>query len=486
MAKLPRPTKVNLRRIKSTIPQTVWLPTERIARWPRSVVMILVILIVVVFMSLLADSMLTGQRSNFQITLRSETEFAKLPACEPSQLASTQFAIETKLIRKWHLIGKEFLSKDPLAGEITLGNIPINCAPRDLQIEYRVEGKSIEGRQQTANKTAYSFNLDIESLGVGTYSLVTDIKKQDTLVATNTQTFYVSKPVYVAWTLDWEGYNFSDEYLNYIQELTNREQKVPLTHFFNPAYSVAGGTLKSRGTRFANWIKERQPTYGDEVGLHLHMFYYMVQAAGVTPLTDPTWGSRGTGSDVPLSSYTLDEQRLIINWGKKMLNDQGFNNLMSFRAGGWYADEDTFKVLEDTGFKIESSGRTAYSLGNGLPGLWDLRDTTQPYYPCKTNKNQTCSGNNAFKVMEIPNNGGESYRFTVAQLSNRFKVNYNGQPQEAHRAITYLSHPEWFNVDRPKMTEILKQVDEHLFAADRGPVIYATLETIYYAWEANK
>lgn len=458
-------------------------------KWPRGVVAGFIVLIGVVSMLLVAEIFLARKitRSASDPDLSTNLPAASLPSCESNQLTGVSEALGLKLNRKWYLIGKEFIGRDPLDAELTIDTTLLDCAPRNLKLAYKITNTEISNEQKTTNQDAYKFSLDISSLGVGAYELSFDVfaDEQPSPIFTQKLPFYISKPVYVAWTLDWDGYNFSDNYLNQIAQLADRAQRIPITHFFNPIYSISGGTLQRRGEYFAGWIKNRQAQFGDEVGLHIHMFYGIAEAAGVTPRSEPTWNSRGTGSDVPLSSYTLEEQRKIIAWGKQALEKQGFTSQTSFRAGGWFANLDTLKVMDEMGFKVESSGRTAYSLGNNLSGPWRLDAAAQPYYPCKNNQNAACSGNNAFKVMEIPNNGGESFRFSTTQLIDRFRLNFNGLPQPGHRMLNILSHPEWFNIDYPKMTNLFETIDQHLYATDKGPIVYTTVENIYQAMLVN-
>jgi len=443
--------------------------------------LIFVLLIAQLFLARTISRMPGGNNTN-------SAQFDSLAKCEPNQLAKLSEALDVKINRQWYLIGKEFIGRDPLDGELKVDTTLLGCAPRDLKIVYKITGTELAAEQKTTSKDNYKISLDISSLGVGSYELGLDVYKADSTEAnfTKKMPFYISKPVYVAWTLDWDGYNFSDNYLTQINQLTDRAQRVPITHFFNPIYSISGGTLQRRGKYFADWIKGRQGQYGDEVGLHIHMFYAIAEAAGVTPRTEPTWNTRGTGSDVPLSSYTLEEQRKIIAWSKKALENQGFTSQVSFRAGGWFANLDTLKALEELGFKIESSGRTAYGLGNNLSGPWKLDAGAQPYFPCRNNQNAACNGSSAFSIMELPNNGGESYRFSTKQLIDRFRINFDGKPQSSHRAINFLSHPEWFNIDYPKMTSLFETIDQHLYANDKGPVLYATVENTYQAIISNR
>lgn len=493
---LPKFSKVSVSQDKdltATNPGRLGLFSRRLkrsdakSRWPRFVTSLFVLLIATVGLLLVAELALARTLTRFAYTDSTSAGANPPTLCNEEQLNALKEKISSDLSKKWYLRGKEFIGNSPLEAQIVVDTKDLGCTPQTLVAKAAIANSEIssETKLKNASVNRISFNIDALAEGTHTLNLEVSVEESKQVMATSQLTFYVSKPVYVAWTLDWEGYNFSDNYLNQINQLSQRSQRVPITHFFNPLYSISGGTLQRRGAYFANWIKGRQEAYGDEVGLHIHMFYEIATAAGVTPRTDPKWNARSNGSDVPLTTYDLDEQRKIIAWSKANLQQQGFTNLKSFRAGGWFANLDTLKALEESGFVIESSGRTAYSLGGGISGPWRLDAAAQPYYPCRNNQNAGCSGANAFTIMQMPNNGGESFRFSTTQLIDRFRGVYNGQPQAKHQVLTVLSHPEWFNVDYPKINSLFGTIDGHLYAEDKGPVIYATLETIHEALKIN-
>jgi hypothetical protein len=389
--------------------------------------------------------------------------------------------VTLKLNKKWFLLGKFPKEKQSLQAVLNQ-DAELTCNAGSVRVEMLVDNK-VKQTESLQASLGQNFAIETGNLKPAAYQLKARLSDVSGGVRLLEKTFYVSHPVLVAWTLDWEGYNFSDEYLDMISKLSNRHQKVPITHFFNPRYFASPYVSSARGKEFLAWIKKRVTSHEDYIGLHLHMFFEMVELAGVKPKKEPTWASRGTGSDVPLTTYNLEDQRKIIRHGLDILKAQGLNSIDAFRAGGWYVNTDTLTVLEELGFKIESSGRTSYSLGNGLPGPWNLTVTQPPYYPCRNSQNFACDGTAAFKVMEVPNNGIESYRYSQAELISRFNQNYKGNAAKNAIAITYLSHPEWFSIDNPKMAALFKHIDQYDYYADNGPVIYANLKQIYNLWK---
>lgn len=406
--------------------------------------------------------------------------------CQLEDVAN--FYIETD--RKWYLLGAEL--GDLQSMKVNFGfEKQIDCDARGLEAKVEIP-QQVVVTYPLNEATEYSHELAYGELDPGTYNIRFRVQEKESdgsyreidFKGANTK-IYLSYPVYVVWTMDWEGFDFNTNNLTQVSILTDRAQKVPISHFFNPRYYVSNDVRNERANEFLSWIKNRVNTHDDYIGLHQHMFFDMVEAYGVTAKQQPTWANRGTGSDVPLTEYTYEEQYKIISGGLETLKSLGLTEINSFRAGGWFANEDTLKVLEELGLEMDSSGRTYYVLGNDLPGPWRLEETRQPYYPCKKDQNANCDGDTAFDVLELPNNGGESWRFTASELVARFAANYKSGPAEKTTFVNFLSHPEGFQVDYPKMTELFGHIDRFLYANDNGPVIYTNLNNAKSAWEAN-
>jgi hypothetical protein len=373
--------------------------------------------------------------------------------------------------REWYLKGNEVLKEE--------SNIDIRFVPENRDgsavYKYSLIGTETNGVlvKSFSNFTA---DLDTSELDPGTYKM--QISSTDSKVKSNIITFKVSYPLYVLWTMDWEGYDCNQTHLDSINALSSKHN-IPITQFYNPRIYV--GLSKSRQDYLDNWIKARQKNSGDEVQLHLHMFHDMVQATGVEVKREPKWTNYTDGKDVLATAYTTQEMEKILNWSKTKFAARGFQTPTAFRAGAWYADESTLQALENTGFLIDSSGRQKYAWGiNNVPGYWDLQTTTRPYKPSKADQNVT--GSPSFNLYEFPNNGADSWTYSADQLINRFKDNYKDSPMLDKQAITYISHPHAFNVDQPKLEALFTYIDSRTFRADSGPVKYVTMSQAYAGW----
>ncbi|MBL8015270.1 MAG: hypothetical protein JNK26_03735 [Candidatus Doudnabacteria bacterium] len=300
----------------------------------------------------------------------------------------------------------------------------------------------------------------------------------------NSLNIRISEPVFVAWTIDWEGYNVQDAVLQRIDSIAGR-YGLPMTHFFNPRIYVDRTIPEYRRTELTNWVKAREEKHKDEIGMHMHMQYDMVRAAGVEPVTSPRWGSGADGYDVLTSAYSYNQFRAIVQWGLDKFAEYGLPRPAGYRAGGWFASLDTIKALNDLGFIYDSSGRETYKFGSqNRQGLWSLDSKTQPYRPSSMNQNSP-TPEPQLNIWEVPNNGNDSYWFPVDHLIGRFYENYAtpGEFSSTPKIITYLSHPDWFDVDQPKLEALFTEISKYSLTADKGPVVFTTISSALQEWQ---
>lgn len=370
---------------------------------------------------------------------------------------------------KWVLLGQGPDQKSPVLSVVLKESLPSACL-RDVALSYSVLETDLSGSLAPSDFLTYEAGLALSSLAPGKYQISAQFFSPCGTFDSQAVEAFVSYPLYVAWTLDWEGYDVKQAHLDSI-DATAQKYALPITHFFNPRIYTRGKLTAARQDYLTAWVKERE---NDSIGLHLHMFKDMVEAAGVTPHEEPAWGITSfhdEGYDVPTSSYTLEEQKQMLSWAKNIFAEKGLGTPLMFRAGGWFADETTLKALADSGFLLDSSGRTKYTLGsNKLAGAWDLSPTTQPYQS---------------HVWEFPNNGGDSWAFSTEAMYQRFLDNFGGAPLSEKKLVTYLSHPQWFDKEGPKMEALFAQIEEYLYAKGDGPVVYITLDQALEIWSSQ-
>lgn len=325
-------------------------------------------------------------------------------------------------------------------------------------------------------------NLEIRNLLPGDYELYLFLVHEGKYYRSNSIQFVNSYPVYVAWTIDWEGKNVQDAVLNKFADISSR-YGIPMTQFFNPRIYIDKNIPQYRRDQLTNWVKLRSERHGDEIAMHMHMYYDMVRAAGLEPYTSPRWGLGEEGYNVLTSAYNYEQFSKIITWALDQFAQNGLPVPAGYRAGGWFANLDTLKVLNDKGFVYDSSGRESYEFGvQKKAGPWRLNGKTQPYHPSTTDQNSPEPPN--MKLWEVPNNGNDSYWFPTEHLIGRFYENYDtpGQKVSESKLITYLTHPDWFDVDQPKLEALFTEIGKYSYNQDKGPVIYTTISEALKAW----
>lgn len=334
--------------------------------------------------------------------------------------------------------------------------------------------------QPGAESNSYKLSLPLAELDTGTYTISAAVENSPFI--SSESIFYVSDPLFVTWTLDWEGYDLSETNMQSIAGISNK-YGAPITQYFNPRIFVANDISVSRRKYLVNWVKQRAQNNGDEIALHLHMHLDMITASGLEPKLEPKWGGRDNGHDVLTTAYDYAEFKHIIDWSLDQFNQYGLPTPVSYRAGGWFLDEENLRVLEDTGFKIDSSGREFIIYGsNQIPNPWKLASTTKPYHPSSVDQNVPGS----MTIWELPNNGMDSTNNDFSTLKKKFDDNYSGQPLSQTQVVTYLSHPHWFiSYDDDDMIELYEYMLQFKYDQDKGPVIYTTLKGAVSELENN-
>lgn len=346
--------------------------------------------------------------------------------------------------------------------------------------KYTIVETAKEGMFEEISDGIYQAEIDVQDLDTGTYHLQAKASINGEEFNAEPTLFNLSYPLYVAWTMDWEGTDAPDEQLQMIVDFSNKHN-VPITHFFNPRIYVTNDISADRANFLTQWVLDRQ-SEGDGIGLHLHMYYDMVETTGVTVRKEPTWTDyANNGVDVPCTAYTYTEFAQILDWAKAEFTKHGLNIPTSFRAGGWFANSEILRALNDSGFLIDSSGRDYYVWGtknNKITGFWKLKSTTSPYQPSSSNQNSFSPAPN-LSIWEFPNNGADSWWYTSTDLIKRFNDNYQTPLLDQPQTLTYLSHPHWIQKDLEILEPTYEHIDQYLTSSDQGPVVYVTLEQVY-------
>jgi hypothetical protein len=148
-------------------------------------------------------------------------------------------------------------------------------------------------------------------------------------------------------TVDWEGRDLREDNIRAMENLHARFPQVKVVHFLNAGYYTK--QFANRADVTARMNRAIKP--GDEKALHIHGWRRLFEASGLTFRNTPTfWGTTidprsrecldDCGHEVPISLYTTDELRKVVNFSLDTLEQNGFGRAKSFRCGGWMDGED--------------------------------------------------------------------------------------------------------------------------------------------------
>jgi hypothetical protein len=225
-------------------------------------------------------------------------------------------------------------------------------------------------------------------------------------------------------SVDWEGGSLRDANLAALQALRRELPGVPLTHFLNAAYYTRAGANSEEVT--AGIKRGLEP--GDELGLHIHPYRSLVEAAGVPFRDAPTFfgrplrGSTGdVGHEVELAAYSVDELKRIVRLSRTRLLEAGFAITRSFRAGGWIADGKVLEAIRAEGFEVDSSATDSTwhqeeladrpILGR-IREIWPaVRHDTQPFLV------HTAAG----PILEMPDTGALADYVSAEEMSGHVR-----------------------------------------------------------------
>jgi|GEM_PF-3324810 len=344
--------------------------------------------------------------------------------------------------------------------------------------------KDLTSAQSIVTLTIDTSNIQmIKEVAELNISILFKLGEKEVVLAVNKQ-IAISSPMYIIWSLDWEGFSVPQAHMETIERIRN-EQKMRIVHLLNPRVWNSSAVSTGSANNQIAFVKDKMNRYDDEVGMHMHMFKDMVEKAGVIPSTITGWSNRPDGYDVPLTEYSYEDSKKLFSWGVAEFVRKGFPKPITFRAGGWFIDMENIKALRDTGFLVDTSGRTKYNSrgfgsGTAVQGPWSLSDTQSPYWISKNSQNAAANSKSlGIGILEMPNNGVDSWAFSEEQLLDRFKKNYTEMILQNERMLVYLSHPEYMNKEGPKIEKVLRYIKYFTYDGDSGPVIYTTFKEYY-------
>jgi hypothetical protein len=366
-------------------------------------------------------------------------------------------------------------------------SMPGEAAPGQPRARLRSTQETVPLAFVVAPRTGpqWSASVGLEGVAPGEQTvefLVRMTDGTDAVVATTT--FMLSAPVYLVWTLDFEGDAVTDEMLGNTFAI-NRTYFVPLTLLWNPRVWTTTQVSKERADAMRQWAMSVTSATSGEIGLHLHAWTDFVRAAGVTPRTSPSWAGRGDGYDVPLTAFDEAETKKLLDHALKLMADNGMPKPTSFRGGGLFANAANLRAVAAAGFTVDTSATPSGDFGQ-LTYPWTLLPGAQPYRPSRTDAN--VAGD--LPLLEVPNIAGNTYghtTFTIQRIINDdlAMLPATGAPAMQRRAMTLVSHPSTIDAtERAAIEKLFQAFEPYRWDRDKGPLRYVTLSQLAKAYSS--
>jgi len=301
----------------------------------------------------------------------------------------------------------------------------------------------------------------------------------DAVVAT--QTFLLSQPVYVVWTLDFEGDAASNETMDNAYAI-NRSYFVPMTIMWNPRVWTTTDVSAERAQVMQQWTMNIANAGNGEIALHLHAWTDFVRAAGVGPRTAPNWSGRSDGYDVPLTVFDETDTRKLIDHALALMSAHGMPKPTTFRAGGLFANAANLRAVAAAGFTVDTSATSAGGFGRLLLP-WTLPKDAQPYRPSASDANVPGD----LPLLEVPNIAGNTYALDTNTIrpvidADLAILGAAGRVATTRKTLTLVSHPGTIDAtERSAIESLFQSFEPYRYDRDHGPVRFVTLAQLAQA-----
>jgi hypothetical protein len=391
--------------------------------------------------------------------------------------------------RNWYLVG------DGLTDGNDTFELAIKGPSSTSVVDLFLDGHYVKRAHRTTS--GWKFSIDLRTLPAGDHRVLLSADGDSQAFAQ--VSFKRSYPLYVAVSNDWDTGDHGDDKLERQDRLHANHPRLVLTHFVGPYTFTDPTVTPARAQYLVQWLKNYEQTAGDEIGLHVHPWCNFVTRAGVTCRTSPSFSkaSDTTGYTVVLGSYTRSELERIFKTANDIFVANGLGKPTSFRAGGWTATGDVLAALSTVGHVTDASGCNWARLeewefvSGATLYQWNrehwmpVDDATQPYYPSQDDVLADAAPH--MTILEVPDNGALVDYVSANEMIDMFHKHYvtgKAMTEAKHYSIGYhpVNFSEAFFV---RIDTALTEIDKHLAADDKGPVIYARMSDLPKAFPRN-
>lgn len=402
------------------------------------------------------------------------------PPAPPSKADDPAYSIRGA--RDWYLVG-DALTTGHDALELT-----VDGPPATEIVDLWLDGR--HARRAARQAGGWTLSVDVSDLPPGIHDVLLAADGEERAFAR--LTFRRSHPLYVAVSNDWDTGDHGDDKLERQDRLHANHPAMVMTHFVGPYTFTDPSVSPARAQQLVDWLTRHARDEGDEIGLHVHPYCHFVTQAGVACRSTPSFAkaSDPTGYTVVLGAYTRPELDRMFAKATELFAAHGLPAPTSFRAGGWTATLDVLKALAAAGHVADASACNWARLeewehvAGAQLFAWNrenwstIDEHTQPYYP---NVGDLLSGAAPhLDLLEVPDNGALVDYVTSNEMIDMFRANYApGEPLAAARQYSIGYHPVNFSEALfARIDATLDEIDRHLAADDRGPVVYARMSDL--------
>lgn len=250
-------------------------------------------------------------------------------------------------------------------------------------------------------------------------------------------------------SVDWEGVELESGNLRDMERFRRDFPEVPITHYLNAAYY----TKPRANPSLINRQVKRTLLDIDELGLHIHGWKMLFEAAGVHYRSSPVFFGEvfvdkvgDAGHNIDIGAYSTDELRKVIAFSIDTLEKNGFGRAKSFRSGGWMSRRSVLEALTAEGIVRDASDvATKHFIDDPWHNsplfrwlsqqLWpNTHFSSQPYYM------DTAHG----PLLQIPDNGALADYVTGDEMLDVYKacLKYKKAHPDEHVTMSFGFHTE--------------------------------------------
>ena len=293
-------------------------------------------------------------------------------------------------------------------------------------------------------------------------------------------------------------WNMTEEDLGALQRLSVQHPTVHWTHLYNPVAYTQETPLREAMERFV----KRQQADGGEVGVHVHMYRSLVEAAGVPFRQHPSVSAREvegshdeSGYCVPTTAYAEDEIAAILNYTVRVFSERSLGRPQTFCAGFYTTSVPLQRQVAKHQFTVSAAAfpqRT--TIGKEYAPAWQIlvgwegriSHLTRPYWisattilpeggaPFLTNKKG--------RLLEVPQTCKIDWMVSADEMQRIFGEHYQIAKEGTPTAVCLAIHETSASEQEQKFHQVLTHIEERAKTGDGVAVRFVTCSELRGEW----